>query len=389
MNLQEFYNNLPKRKITPAISKNSERDRQLKENSRPRYLHKTDEVERINKISNAVGEHYENTVQNMRLAMQSDKLPVSKYCEIFAEKFPKAWGMISKKVFKHTENYFDYRSVYLTCAASVGMLVTEEIAQNNQIDGVLNTSEIFKEVVIWHVLEKYQIPFFFISPKLLDAVTQTDLDFSVDWKVVGFPYPGFNFVLPKNSNFEIRGQQITVCCIIKVTIEDYKTAAEQYGVIIENIQDAPIEVLQLRFETHSGEFFLKTLIDSFDPNHIHCAAENLHKKLTDDDRHKLNKLVGIIFNILFVMSARPEYVERGNRVGTHKKSQTQIWTPNVIGARYQTKTTKSQKSENGTFTRLHWRRGHWRLQRYGIGLVESKRIWIEPVLVGGKNENAK
>lgn len=32
--------------------------------------------------------------------------------------------------------------------------------------------------------------------------------------------------------------------------------------------------------------------------------------------------------------------------------------------------------------RTHWRRGHWRLQRHGEGLSQSKRIWIKPVMVG-------
>lgn len=32
--------------------------------------------------------------------------------------------------------------------------------------------------------------------------------------------------------------------------------------------------------------------------------------------------------------------------------------------------------------RAHWRRGHWRWQRHGPRLVERKRIWIKPLLVG-------
>ncbi len=36
----------------------------------------------------------------------------------------------------------------------------------------------------------------------------------------------------------------------------------------------------------------------------------------------------------------------------------------------------------GGSLRTHWRRGHWRLQRYGEGLSQCKRIWIKPVMVG-------
>lgn len=101
----------------------------------------------------------------------------------------------------------------------------------------------------------------------------------------------------------------------------------------------------------------------------------------------LHEITQIVFNILFVMNARPEYVERGAKQGIHKKNHSEIWTPNVIGAKYQIKTVKSKDAEpSGFHKRIHWRRGHYRLQKYGVGLTQEKRIWIEPVLVGGKEQ---
>jgi hypothetical protein len=42
-----------------------------------------------------------------------------------------------------------------------------------------------------------------------------------------------------------------------------------------------------------------------------------------------------------------------------------------------------EKAEEGTTrsTGMHWRRGHFRMQRYGQGLELCRRIWIMPVLV--------
>lgn len=45
--------------------------------------------------------------------------------------------------------------------------------------------------------------------------------------------------------------------------------------------------------------------------------------------------------------------------------------------------SQTRVSSAGTL-RVHWRRGHWRIQRHGQGLVERKRIWIKPVLVGSE-----
>lgn len=37
---------------------------------------------------------------------------------------------------------------------------------------------------------------------------------------------------------------------------------------------------------------------------------------------------------------------------------------------------------HGSTKRTHWRRGHWRRQGFGPGLIEHRIIWIRPVLVG-------
>lgn len=37
--------------------------------------------------------------------------------------------------------------------------------------------------------------------------------------------------------------------------------------------------------------------------------------------------------------------------------------------------------ETGRTIRSHWRRGHWRLQRYGTGLTLLKLLWIKPTVV--------
>lgn len=29
----------------------------------------------------------------------------------------------------------------------------------------------------------------------------------------------------------------------------------------------------------------------------------------------------------------------------------------------------------------HWRRGHWRRQAYGAGMLERRLLWIRPVLM--------
>jgi hypothetical protein len=43
----------------------------------------------------------------------------------------------------------------------------------------------------------------------------------------------------------------------------------------------------------------------------------------------------------------------------------------------------------GRKKRVHWRRGHWRRQAYGEALSQHRTIWIKPVLVGVKEDEAE
>lgn len=42
----------------------------------------------------------------------------------------------------------------------------------------------------------------------------------------------------------------------------------------------------------------------------------------------------------------------------------------------------------GLNRKVHWRRGHWRMQRHGEALAQRKRIWIKPTLVGAEHSDS-
>ena len=53
---------------------------------------------------------------------------------------------------------------------------------------------------------------------------------------------------------------------------------------------------------------------------------------------------------------------------------------NYIGNTYKKSVNRNTDTPNKNVS-PHWRRGHWRNQRYGEKLVEKKLIWIKPVIV--------
>jgi hypothetical protein len=125
-----------------------------------------------------------------------------------------------------------------------------------------------------------------------------------------------------------------------------------------------------------------------------------HGKLDDKDRKFCDKIRSFAINILLLLensgdsllsdvvpSETVDDIKKPKGFG--KKSLTPPPKyPRWMGKNYQIKSELSPVSENrGTHAspRIHWRRGHWRCIEPGEGKKwkESKRLWIEPVLING------
>lgn len=111
-----------------------------------------------------------------------------------------------------------------------------------------------------------------------------------------------------------------------------------------------------------------------------------------------NKILFFVLNILLLLgTARNSFVsdvlpsqtinKQATTKGFNKKvPQLLPKYPRWIGESYQIKTERLSNSDSpGTHAspRTHWRRGHWRCIEPGEGKQwkESKRLWIEPILI--------
>ncbi len=106
-----------------------------------------------------------------------------------------------------------------------------------------------------------------------------------------------------------------------------------------------------------------------------------------DDCYKLNNLIAklLMFMNFAEEDAKPEeYSHTTKTKGNLKKAahgnNTEWWKPWIIGIDH----AKKVIIQKGTHTSpsMHWRCGHWRLQKYGKNLCNTKNIWIQPVLIG-------
>ena len=110
-----------------------------------------------------------------------------------------------------------------------------------------------------------------------------------------------------------------------------------------------------------------------------------------------HQLLSLTFNFLLFMESSNNTVltdvlpsetiqECCEYKGFEKKVDTLLPKyPRWIGKNYKIKSEQSVTTESGTHAspRTHWRRGHWRCIEPGEGKQwkESKRLWIEPVLI--------
>jgi hypothetical protein len=117
-------------------------------------------------------------------------------------------------------------------------------------------------------------------------------------------------------------------------------------------------------------------------------SEYDEENLSEDDSAFLEKLGVVVFGMLLALQARPALLTAAVREkvvkATSDRPQREFWTPTYIGKGYYPK----REGASGTHAspRMHWRRGHFRQQAFGVQRSERKVIWLEPCLVSAKVE---
>lgn len=283
---------------------------------------------------------------------------------------PEAWAAINGPIFNGVDRWGDYRLIYLEYAYTYAATKTREFfyAPQTQAD-----KENFNELSLaWPVAKKHNYPFFFIAPNLFEAVEQTDLTFTVDWKKMPLPFPTFTFVLPRNQyNFQ---------CIMV-----FRTKSPEGWRGLDRDGNYVDECFCIRgYYGVNGSSYRAVLAKPYEPDIFHSHSSEV--QLENPTARKA--MVRIVFNLLYAMASRPEYVECGSSLGRHRKSLREIRTPNIIGRKYAVKRDPNAEHGSHASPRMHWRRGHFRQQPYGTGLTEHKTIWLEPMLISAPKVDA-
>lgn len=253
------------------------------------------------------------------------------------------------RIFRDVERFHNYRDIYKCHEAfRSGTLPVRDPEAYDRMAPLLS---MHIEQLYWH-----GVPTFFVHPQLLDAVVNTTPPETLDWRDMPLPFPSAVFVLPRNNGLVLNEKEPT-----EITWVEYARI---------DVRDSKEEIRKkffIQIVNEVGTIGVVTLSDEHDRPQEPSGVWAF----------------GLVINLLCAMAARPEYVESGRRVGTHKKSGSEIWTPNIIGRKYAVKRSMEATAGSHASPRMHWRRGHFRHQPFGYQLAQTKVIWIEPMLING------
>lgn len=88
------------------------------------------------------------------------------------------------------------------------------------------------------------------------------------------------------------------------------------------------------------------------------VGEDLSCAFSSEESLFMSDCQKLAISILLAMNARPELISNGHCSGKHKKTGTEIWTPNVVGNGYRLPTNSVGTPGESGGMRFHWRRGH-------------------------------
>jgi hypothetical protein len=224
------------------------------------------------------------------------------------------------------------------------------------------------------IAQKYQFPTLFVEKELLAAVIRTEPPSDTKWEDMKMPYEAGLLCLPVGMLRHPTDGAVNFLAWARF-LPDEGSPFSKFGVwtVLTECPTYPTMYSLLRSDLNP---YISS-IPEINPHELH----EIDIPLSTDEESFLDKCRAVIFGTFLALESRPSLISYGRKVGVHKKSRREIWEPNVIGRGYR---IIRLPGETGTHSspRMHWRRGHYRWQPFGAGLKQSKRIWIEPMLIG-------
>jgi hypothetical protein len=327
--------------------------------------------------------------------------PILKAVEtILEESFPGMIRAFYPRIYEHTGRYHSPRSMAVMIANVVAEMLRYGYHRSATAYRLMMPGLAY--------MKEHRMPQFFLAPDLLEAVLRTDFDNDIDWLDLDLPFESGMLMLPKGALVHPKDGEIAMIMWARLKRGDQpspwpgvpgSTLPYDAFVLLGACPDTMIWYDSILTSERRRTMRLNNLFYRAPGQPVPAVQKSnlLDSDLTEEDSEFVEKMGVILFGTLLAMNARPQLVERGKlvkRVGKAEQAR-EFWTPNVIGAKYKIKrevarvvdgafATSQRESGAHASPRMHWRRGHHRMQPIGPGRKQRKEIWIEPCLIGAE-----
>jgi hypothetical protein len=259
--------------------------------------------------------------------------------------------------------------------------------------------------LLHRAVEDYRHPVYFVSSSMMEAAGQTTPPLDLKASDMKWPLPVMTLMIPQDVSVKVLGKEVHFVTIGRMAQGEYRprqaflthrgfdplysvTCAGDLIMIYFHARERDDDTVA-GYHAHlgvQGSTVGDILQDTSAPLNETDASVNLIPYDLDFEGEFLGRTIRVVLNLLFIITARPDLITTGSllRKGKVKKNRpvVELWSPNYIGEKYAFNQSQVAPLQGlHTSPRMHWRIGHFRNQRHGQKLAQTKVIWIDPVLV--------
>lgn len=307
------------------------------------------------------------------------------------KEWPTTYKLLYPKIYETNGEYYSPQMAAAQIAFGLANLLK---------DGIPQSATAFRLMLPGvSYMAQHKMPTFFIAPELLRAVQLTDIHEEINWVDLKLPFESAMFMLPHGGFAHPTDGD---CAFIIYTrhgpgyfgFPGATSGPQQY------YSDHVFSILgftagkKIWYHVNLNADFghttkLRNLFMEKDgkPRVEPFITPGKDAPIDPVDDPFMESLGVVAFGTLLAMLARPELLEKSTlirKVPSKKGGEKEFWTPNIIGKHYR---MRRELGGSHASPRMHWRRGHCRMQPYGHELSERKRIWLEPCLVCAKSDS--
>lgn len=272
-------------------------------------------------------------------------------------------------------------------------------------------------------LLQFEVPTYFLAEDWLKAVLMTDPP--LDWIIedtVQWPMEAMVFVLP-DSMARIEGHYAPFLAVARILKTDDLPDLS----LVKRLIHSGVEVVPRRIDvvprnrmamfyplffsesddpiTYTGNFLLESPLSEVLASKIEDATpyeyEMMGLSVKGKDSYPASAPTGeletrlqktLVHTVMKILLALSVYDDKDViEVGTiqrpakmhHGRLREALWNPNIIGRNYRIKREAPTGGSHASPV-MHWRRGHYRKQPFGIGRSQMRIIRIEPMLINAE-----